>query len=221
MTRDEAVTRIKEGLGFWTGTALDQKIIDRLVEAQRELEKGITLPKFLLQEDQALSLGAGEHDIALPSRFIRLKDEESVRYFSSGSVIPKFQQQRMYDDASLAYLQQINPEDVTTQVVGAPMVYVIRKSTIDFIRPADQAYSLTWSYYKGGELLSSATSNVWLDEEPEWLIGEAGLRLAISMRDSDAIAGFKDMMERAKSSRLREIFASELQGGPMVMGADN
>ena len=50
MLRSVAIQRVSDGLGFRTG--LDQLIILQLQEAQRDLEKGKTLPLFLLQENQ-------------------------------------------------------------------------------------------------------------------------------------------------------------------------
>src|SRR5688572_18012393 len=104
MLRSTAVQRINDGLGFRAdGHSLESKIILRLQEAQRELEKGKTLPKFLILEDQTLTLLAGDHTIALPSNFIREDDENRIHYTPPDVNLPYYLSPKRYSDAVLAY----------------------------------------------------------------------------------------------------------------------
>ena len=53
MTRGEAVLRLNDSVGFrLSGHDKEAMFINRLQEAQRDLEAGKTLPRFLIQEDQ-------------------------------------------------------------------------------------------------------------------------------------------------------------------------
>jgi len=218
MDRDAAVARIKRGLGFYSGTSRDDAIVSALQEAQRELEKGKTLPRFLLMEDQTLSLAAGDSEVALPIGFLRVYEDERIRFLPTNSTIPKFLSRRLYPDAVLAY--ERHESGAITVTSGEPEVYVLRQATIDFIRPANAAYSFTWSYYKKADVLSSNVENAWLANEPEWLIGEAGARVAADLRDGDAIALFTQIRDRARSSYLSEIVAGEENDGMFQMGAN-
>ena len=218
MQGSEAVTRIKEGLGFLSGSHHDNRIIARLNEAQREFEKGKSLPKFLLQQDQTLSLAAGASSIALPTGFLRVYDDEKPHYLPTNSTIPVFLARRYFTDAALAY-QQYQSGSITV-TSRAPEVYVIRKSTIDFIAPANAAYTITWSYFKADDAIVSGAENEWLLNVPELMVGEAGLRMARDARDGDAIAIFKDMREMAYRSFLSEMSLEELTDGPLEMGAN-
>lgn len=214
-----AVDRIKEGLGFLTGTDRDAAILLRLKEAQRELEKGKSLPKFLLQEDQILSLAANAQTIALPTGFLRVYDDGNPRFLPANSTIPVFLKRVYFKDGVLAY--QRYESGSTTANTSAPKVYAIRKSTIDFLFPADQAYTLYWSYYKAADEVALSAENAWLANIPEWLIGDAGRRIALSMRDADAVSLFTDMRDTARAAYLSEVVAEELADGPLQMGAQN
>lgn len=216
MNRTTAVQRINDEIGFRPdGHSLEARIILRLQEAQRDLEHGKTLPHFLLQEGATLTLAAAAHTAALPTGFLREADDAVLRYTPSGTDLPTFLERKYYRDAVLAF---IKPADVAV----APSVYVVRTTTIDFITTADQAYTLTWDYYKKGDPLTSDIENVWLDDDnmPEYLIGEAGYRIAKSLRDTTAMQSFDDMRKQARLSMFGEEVAAELASGPLIMGAN-
>jgi hypothetical protein len=214
MNRTVAVQRINEGLGFMAdGNALEAKIILRLQEAQRDLEKGKTLPKFLLQEDQTLSFLSGDHTVALPDGFLRLDDEVLPHFTPSTSDLPTFLTKKSYMDAVVANILETNE-------AVAPSVFVLRRTVIDFITTADQDYTLLWNYYKAADALTTDIENAWLENAPEWLIGEAGYRIAQSARDSDAMAIFEDIRKRGRAAIFAEDLLQDESGGPFVMGAN-
>lgn len=218
MLRTVAVQRIKDGLAFRTGTTLDTKIILRLQEAQRDLEAGKTLPKFLLQEAQTLSLAAAAHTVAIPSGFIRENDDKSIYYTPSGTDRPTFLKRiRAYKDAVLGNVSEDSD-------AAAPKVYVVLKSTIDFIITADQAYTLYWDYYKRADVLTADIENDWLgnvEGGSEWLIGEAGFRIAADLRDKDGMGLFDALRQKGRAASFGSLLALEESGGPVAMGEDN
>lgn len=219
MLGSDAVTRIKDGLGFLSASHHDARIVLRLNEAQRELEKGKSLPRFLLQQDQTLTLAADAQTIALPTGFIRVNDDERPHFLPTNSTIPIFLRRVYFTDGVLAY--QRYESGVVTANTSSPKVYAIRKSTIDFLFPADAAYSIIWSYYKAAAAVTSGAENEWLLNAPEWIIGEAGARIAADMRDGNAVAMFTTMRDRARASQLAEQVVEELADGPIEMGANN
>lgn len=211
VTRTQAVERIAVGLGFRSG--LDAIIILRLQEAQRDLEKGKTLPRFLIQQDQALVLTAGLHELPLPTGFLRIVDDQRPHFTSTESDTPVFLTRKYFDDATLAQIR-------TDDEARAPSVYVIRQSTIDFINTADTTYNFVWSYYKAAATLDNDVENEWLANAPEWLIGEAGGRLAMDLRDKSAVEIFANLERRGRAAVFGEELAQELADGPLAMGAD-
>lgn len=221
VTRTEAVKRINDAIGFRPdGHALEPKIILRLQEAQRDLEKGKTLPKFLIVEDQTLSLLAGGHSVAKPARFLREDDETRIRFFPPNSTIPRFLARRLYIDAVEANLRSTGDPVLINQPPGPPSIYVMRQSIIDFITTSDRAYTLYWNYYQKDDLLTTDIENLWLREASDWLIGEAGLRIAKSLGNQQAMGEFTDLRMSGRAAVFGEILASDEASGPFQMGAN-
>lgn len=210
MNRTTAVTRIQDGLGF--ASRQSDKIVLRLQEAQRELEAGKTLPPFLLQEEQTLSLLTGTSTVATPSGFLRIDDAFKPYFIASGETAPTFLQvKRNFTDAFEANF------DGESQ---GPKVMVVRKATIDFINNADVDYTVIWQYYKAADLLVTDIENAWLLHAPDWLIGEAGWRMAMDARDKDAVVIFDNLRKTGRAATFGEIVAGEEASGPLIMGAN-
>jgi hypothetical protein len=102
----------------------------------------------------------------------------------------------------------------------APSVFAVRATTLDFITSADLDYTFTWSYYAKDAVLSSDVENLWLANQPEWLIGETGMRLAKDLRDPDAYAIFQEMQQKGRAAEFGELLVDETGGGPIQMGAN-
>lgn len=206
--RASAVARIQEGLGFRSDREIT--IIRRLHEAQRDLERGKTLPKFLLVEDAALTLISGSNEVALPDSFLR-------RYTSLITYVPLYSDKprgipwRDYNAGREAYASY-NP--------GGPAVVSMRAESLWFEPLADRDYTLSWTYYQKGDPLDTNITNLWLEHAPEWLIGEAGLRMAKDARNQTAIQLFTDMRNAGMSSWLKDIWLDEVDDGPLVMGGN-
>lgn len=216
MTRTEAVARINRGLGFRAaGSSLDASIVLALQEAQRLLEHGNTLPRFLLQENQTLALASGAHTVALPSGFLREADDPQMHYFASGSDVPVFVPRKYYTDAARAQLT----ED-TTQA-SPPVVWVLRNTVVDFVLPANQNYTMYWDYYAAADELTADIENAWLAYAPEWLIGEAGRSIALDLRDRGAVELFGDLRQRGRAAIFGDDIVAELASGPIQIGANN
>ena len=210
MTRTEAVARVAEGVGFRTD--LDARIISYLQEAQRDLERGKTLPRFLLLEDQTLSLASGAQNVTLPTGFLREDDNALPRYTPTGATVPYIVKKRGMNEAIEAY---------GGATASGPKIYVLRNSTLRFYPTSDRAYTLTWNYYKAAVTLNNDVENLWLANAPEWLIGEAGVRLAQSLRDQDAAAIFDVIRTAGRAATFADDIARDLAGPPISMGSAN
>src|SRR5262245_49014125 len=214
MDRSTAIQRVKDGLGFKSGTSLDSRIVSRLSEAQRKFEKGQTLPKFLIVEDFSDTLAAGTHTIPKPTGFLRMVEDQRPHFTAADSDVPVFLTRKTnYADA---IQDNIRETDDPTK----PSVYVIRKTVIDFINTADIDYEIVFSYFKAGDDLLTNTSNVWLDNIPELLIGESGRRIAADARNKTAMDLFTTMMQEAKVAIFGEDIAEELEDAPLFMGSN-
>jgi hypothetical protein len=81
-------------------------------------------------------------------------------------------------------------------------------------------YALEWNYYRHGGVLLPDEQNLWLEHAPEWLIGEAGLRMAMDKRDKGAVDIFTSMMQKGRMAVYADDRAFEDAGGPIAMGAN-
>jgi hypothetical protein len=209
MDKAGAITRINEGLGFRSLSA--DIITRRLVEAQRDLERGKTLPPFLISEDTPLTLIQGSREIALPDDFIREVDDGCTwtPKFGGSSVVLI----RKPDLNSLLIL------DVPTEP-GSPLYYVIRSQSLYFGRYADQTYTLEYSYYAHAGSLLTLDENAWtLDPSGfDWLVGFAGRRLAMDLRAKAAVEVFMDMETRARAALFGEIVVQD--DIPLAVGSN-
>ena len=219
MLRSAAVRRINRDLGYRPdGWAREGDVISCLQEAQKNFEKGKTLPRFLLAEDQPLTLLVNTHSVAYPTGFLRISDDNPLHFFPTGSTVPTYLQQKFYSDAVIANITASSTE------ARAPSVYVLRKGSIDFITTANQQYNLLMDYYKAADLLTSDIENQWLADEgagAEWLIGEAGYRMAVSLKDQSAMQSFDAMRTSGRAACFGELVTQETEGGPLQMGANN
>jgi hypothetical protein len=221
VNRTAAVQKINQGIGYRpSGNPLEGTIVEKLQEAQRDLEKGKTLPKFLLQEDQILTLIAGDHSVAKPEGFLREDDEVPLHFYAPNTTRPTFLERRFYKDAVMANLHGTSASTIPDEP-AAPKVFVVRQATIDFITTADITYTLRWNYYKAAALLDSDIENAWLANAPEWLWGEAGYRLAMDLDPTAAwVAKFDKIRMMGRAAAFGEDVTGELASGPLQMGAN-
>jgi hypothetical protein len=220
MMRDVAVTRINDALGFRAaGNSLEGKIVLRLQEAQRDLEHGKTLPRFLLVEDFEFTLLQGDHSVNYPTGFLRF-DHDNLPHFSNlDSFLPQFLEfVESYNDAVLRVITLQRPGE-PQQTVLAPRLFVPRNEFIDFITTADRDYDLSMNYYRRAETLETNIENLWLANAAEWLIGEAGERIAADARDTDALQLFGQMKQRGRAASFGDDIAWREMGGPVAMGS--
>lgn len=212
--RDTAVARIQRGLGFRTDQ--NDNIVLALREAKRLLERGRTLPKFLLQEDQTLSILAGDADVSMPDGFIREKEGEGPHYISAETGKPVFLEKVTLEEGLLRF---------STVDAGRPVAYTIRKNSLKFYPERDIAYDLTWSYYKQSvSLATNVSNNEWLDEEngsPEALYGKAGMAVALDMRNKTAYDLFKELFLEGWQTAFAEGIEDEDTNDPIIVGGRN
>jgi hypothetical protein len=205
MLRSEAVARIKRGLDF--RTVGDDNIVSQLQESQRYLERGKTLPHFLIfQEDFALTAGTAQY--AVPTRFLMEADDEPFHYVD--------------DEDEYAFLEKLSyPEALERfgQEAGAPRAYALLSSrNFVFFPTPDTDLTLTWSYYRGGEVLTSDIENVWLAENPEVLIGHAGMVYAKDLGNVVAATRFGDLYQEARLGQIAEDIEVSRENDPIYLG---
>ena len=217
MLRSGAIGRINFGLGFRSSTLeFDSTIAIYLQEAQRDLERGKTLPRFLLIQDFQTTEPAGQLSMPYPDGFARESDETRLRITSAGGVgltKPVFLERRYFIDAIQAFRDTTRTE--------APKVYVARPNHIRFPNATDKEYVITMDFYKQDAVLSVDIENKWLAFAPDWLIGEAGWRIAMDMERPNAVQKFDALRKAGRAAIFGEDVAFELAAAPLQMGANS
>jgi len=216
MLRSAAITIIQRGLGFRSD--LSDEIISALQEAQRTFELGRSLPWFLKEEDQTLTATSGIADIALPTGFLREVDGECLHYTDSSTGERNFLEKFI----DLNRLKQTL--DNSTVDPGKPTAYYLRKASVAIYPERDASYSLTWSYYKSADALTSDIENAWLAYAPEAMIGFAGMSVCEDIGLSDGAMKarhnrFKERHARGWAALFSEDILREQPNYPLHMGS--
>lgn len=225
MTRDEAVAEVQQGLGFRTD--LDDQIRTALDQMQDHLEgPGKNLPWWLLEEDASISVTESNQDVTLPTGFLREPEYASFRYKPSASGKALFLAKMDLQAAEEYFFGRWKDPDVETSTAttglspGAPRAYVLRKDEIRVYPIPDADYTLTWDYFKAGDsLLGASTGSVWLDNAPWVIIGKAGLKIAMNIRDADAVQYFQGILADAEPDYLADCVSRSLNGRRLRMGS--
>lgn len=225
MTRDEAVAEIKQGLGFRSDRTTE--IVSALQQVQKQREGGKhSLPWFLLAEDQSFAILDGVRNYTLPTGFLGEVEEKdgNLRYVPSGSNQTLFLAKMDREGAEVHFYGRIiddplNPISSSADSPGSPAAYVLQKSSIRIYPEPDANYTLTWSFFKSADLLTTNIENSWLQYAPWCLIGDAGVKMAMNTRDKDALVYFQTVRDRGDQDLMGEIVERELRGRPLAMGS--
>lgn len=241
MDRDTMVQRIQEKLGF--RSTLVQNIQNALQDEQDELERGATLPWFLLQEDQTFTItpavpaSSTPQQYALPTGFISEADDQdgNLRWQQKVPGPQVFIEKMDYREAEEFFFatRQVFWDGEATTITdsttiptpGPPKVYVLRSSTVRIYPGPDIVYNLLWTYYKHDQRLDGSNlTNQWSQNIPWLLIGRAGLKMAMSVRDKDAATAFQQILAGspgfagAEKTYLAMLYDREIGGRRYSLG---
>lgn len=207
MLRSAAVTIIRRKLGFRTD--LEDEIVSALQQAQRLFEKGRTLPWFLRQEDQTLTITSGSGEISLPTGFIRECEDEGPHYTDT-------------DTNAVTFLEKISLNVGLATFAdaddGKPLAYTLRNTTIKVYPDRDTSYTAYWSYFEAADVLTSDIENAWLQYAPDALIGRAGMLIAEDLPNKEAHGAFSQMYSEGWSAAFAETILREESNRKMTVG---
>jgi hypothetical protein len=206
MDRTAAIADVHRGIGFRADQT--DNIIAALAKAQDELETGTSLPWFIISEDETITLAAGSGTFTLPTNFIREVEDEGLDSFAN---------------SDLSHLDRVDYDMALAQygdsTYSYPLVYALRKDSLQFFPVPVTELTLTWSYYARQDSLLSATTNAWLDRFPHLLIGMAGVDVASNLRDATAVAKFSKQVNDWRPLLIREMSAREMSNRRYAMGS--
>jgi hypothetical protein len=210
MTRDEAVTMVKQGLGFVTNR--DTTIVSNMQFQQTQLELLPTKPWFLITTPQDLATVASQDYVALPTDYLQDYDEGGLFYYDS-TAEPGYEytglEKEDYD---------LLRENYYGVVPGIPEAYAIVGDRMYLFPTPDAVYALKYIYFKKADLLATNVENEWLQHIPGLLIGKTGAQMAAGLRDFEAIKMFDRMTQEAMMILESQNEARMHAGKEMQMG---
>lgn len=221
MLRSEAITIIKRGLGF--RQTQEPTIIAALQAQQRDLEQGKTLPSWLLSYDVPITVTANNATITLPSGFLRFHDDYEM-YYTNADGANVFLPRKNYTEAYQAFVASGDEDGdlIETSSTGYPSVFVARGKTSGILVPTPTvSFTAYLTCYVGAAKLDSDIENAWLANAANLLIGLAGVQVANTLRDKDAVMAFTTMAKSGFASYLGDVVEDELAGRPLMMGRNN
>ena len=170
MTRDEAITLIKQRLQRENDTAITARIQSEIILAQEmRLEGNAWLPWFLLSENLTANTTASEERLPVPNNFLREAEEGALwRYDPDSSEIPWVELTK--DDYDFL-LNKYPNED-------APVAYALSNEYFRLKPTPDAVYTMRMKCYLRDDPLTSDIENKWLANAADWLIAEVSEKIA-------------------------------------------
>ncbi len=208
MLRDVARQRIQDTLAFRSDRATE--IVDRLQDAQVNLEREPELPWFLKTEITSNSTTSGEERLVVPDGFIREYDEDALWYFNSTAADADKWTPLAKDD--LEILRETHPG------LGSPLAYHLDEKYYRIFPTPDDVYLLKQIYFREASTLATNIENDWLKYYPYLMIGEAGRLIAPAFRDAEGKATFDQWATEGRQRMQRDTEARLHAGRRYIMG---
>lgn len=203
LTKAEAIARVQQGLGFRSDKSDEIELELRL--AQSELEKGQTLPWWLLSDTTTLSGSADTETVALPTGFLRF-DEEVDLYYTAPSISPRTV--LIGSPVDYSQLKLLRVDESTGEVLtGASRWVAIWKNSLIVSPIPTESFTLTGSWYVADEDigdLQPAETNLWLTYAPLVVVGMAGMSIAADLEYGAAAEKFNAMYSMANARLIAD-----------------
>lgn len=150
---------------------------------------GVFRPWFLVVGPQALVTVEDEITVSLPDDFLAETEDDALWLYTATAEVDE-QWQPLAKD-SLDFLRADHPG------VGSPKAYSVLGLSLYLFPVPDDIYMLRMSYYAADAAFALTEENKWMKYAPDVLIGEAGRRVAMALRDQSAVQIFTDRFQQA------------------------
>ena len=205
MTRDKAIARIQQVLGFRRD--LVDEVQAGLIEAQEDAESGeLGFIPWFLRTRSLYNIAAGVASIALPEDYLREYDHETFALWFLG--IGPAQRVEYFSSTGDGTLK------------SGQVAYWVNtvNHTLELDRGYDSPIRAEYLYYKKDVVINGNIENLWLENGSQYLIGSAGSKMS-GIQNSRAEQRFNEMMLSGKASLLRQDTAYRLGSRKPQFGA--
>lgn len=191
MTRDEAVTLVKNRLARPTDTTLDASIVLEMRYVQEQiLEKKPWLPWFLLSDDIMLTMTANVSQVAVPTNVGSVTGRDFLR---------ETEQHGLWIKETTATLwEPLTKDDYNALYnyygdgAGKPKQYSLNGASFTLHPTPDVVYDLRGRFYLREPRLTTNIENGWLIHAADLLVAETGAIIAETyLRDAEAAGAFR------------------------------
>ncbi len=197
MTGAEAIALIHNRLGQKDG--LDAWILTELQSAQNSLELAEWLPYFLLTKAAGATV-ADAQTVVTPTGYLRVYENAGLWLVNGTKNV------RLIKEDYDVLFKKFGTTD--TEV---PENYAEVGTTIYVFPVPDAAYVLNYFYYRNDPTaVATGSTNLWLTNAPEPLVGFAGAQVATYLRDKEAVplfaqSGAAHMAQLQRADTAREV----------------
>lgn len=181
-----------------------------------KLEKGPTLPWFILSETASSNTTAGERRLALPDDFLREDDESRVYLITAAG---KKIELEKGEYAELTAMEDSSENEAESE--GQPTHYALKGNYFHLFPTPDQVYTVQFRYYAKQDDPTDTTSseNAWFEHAPDLIIAEVGVVVAGQhIQDIEKVALFQTQANEARARMFVEATAREEAGRSRRMG---
>lgn len=205
MTTDEMIANLQSLLGK-IGTVLDSEILVELRLAQTQVERGPTLPWFLIKDKKADTV-VGEPRLAVPIDFLREAEYSALAILNTDNEFV------ILDKADLDDLR----EAYAGENQGLPEDYGLLGGQFWLFPVPDAIYTVKMQYYaQDAQLATGDSGNLWSTYYPDLLMGLAGVNLCLHLRALNIMPRFEQMVTVARQQMIADETAREAANRQVV-----
>jgi hypothetical protein len=219
-TATAMIARIKRQLSRKADTALEVDIFDEMIAAQETLEQEPQKPYFLRKWTTVVINGPHEYIDLLTEipGFLRMCNYRAVQVLDP---LADLEEENLAQVKLIEYNQLIEKDLGTGEEETLP-TYAAMIGQRMFLRPR-QVVSRTYiiyAYVRDVSLQLNAT-NLWLEHASNYLMGEAGMAIAQSLRDDAAMKWFAAKREQGKRQVIVMDASLDIEGHDLYMGGED
>ena len=201
---------------------------------------GSFLPWFLRSEVTTSFTTPGEERVPVPTDFIREWDDDALYFFTPNpnpSTSPPYPPNNWWplEKGELSYNRMRwgphwpstsppYPQPPPQPDFPGPRAYSLDGQYFRIFPLPNAVYQLKMIYYAHDTLLdptNASSTNKWLTNAPNILIGEAGYNVAITARDNDRIQYFEKLRDESLARAYVDSVAQDSEGNRYIMGRDD
>lgn len=183
---------------------------------QTKLERGLTMPWFILSETASATTTAGERRVGLPDDFLR--EDYEARVYLITEAGGKIELEKG-EYSELVAMEDSSENEEESE--GQPTHYSLKGGYFHLFPTPDQVYTVQFKYYASQAVPADTTGseNAWFENVPDLIIAAVGVIVAGQhIQDPEKVAMFAAQEQEARTRMALVETAREEAGRNRSMG---